>query len=266
MLADYQIALQALVNVCALQNRAEDEMTNPLIAAYFDESGKLHDHDLVTFAGYAAPFSDWEAFNQKWAAALAGTGMSHISMKDAIRYDGNFQSWMDRPDERNALLRKLAEIINSFEFASIVLPMTSSEFRALPEADRKRLKNVQYCGFEGAAKGILSVFPPTTPMHMVCDLSEEYAPECVRLFNILRANDEDFKRRCFAISFADDSRTPPLQAADMLAYCSRFRHNETLKRDPIVDEVAAILATRAATTKYYVFKAGISKPGSGYFE
>ena len=61
---------------------------------------------------------------------------------------------------------------------------------------------------------------------LICDLSEEYAKECLRLFTRLRS--QTVYRQFFpALTFADDEEYSPLQVADMLAYC---RREEKIKR------------------------------------
>jgi len=104
-------------------------------------------------------------------------------------------------------------------------------------------------------------------LHIVCDLSEEYSEKCIKLFHKLRARNSLIKARCFGISFADDARHGGLQAADLIAYCSRADHlRATWEPEPIVEELITILATHKSPARWFVWKARAGGIGHGELE
>jgi hypothetical protein len=186
-------------------------------------------------------------------------------MKDAMNLRGTFETWHDRIDDRDSLLLTLSKL--AAEAFIVVAPMSTDDFKALPQTQREKLGgNPQYCGFEVSIKGLLREYP-SRGIHLVCDLSEEYAEKCIRLYHRLRARDQDAKNRCFAITFADDRNTPHLQAADLVAYCSRANHMRSNRPvEPIVEQVIAILGLNRSSTNYFVYRAGGEGLGAGEFE
>jgi len=232
------------------------------LLAYLDESGKLHDKEFVSFAGYATGPDHWDDFSREWRFAFNRTGVRSVRMQDAVDFRGQFAGWRDhRHTQRDALLLRLAETIESFELASVFLPISLVEFKDLSENDQKHWKSLSRCGFVGVIKCLLTLFPSTVAFHMIYDLSEDYSAKCVRLFNLLRVRDQDIRRRCWAITFADDERTPPLQAADMLAYCSRAARAGFVGYDSIVAQVTEVLMRRVHITEWFEFKGGGARLG-----
>jgi len=66
--------------------------------------------------------------------------------------------------------------------------------------------------------------------------------DCLDLYIKLRNQNLDLRERCIAITFAEDEHFPPLQMADMLAYCVRVRHSQetTPKAEPVIKKILAI--------------------------
>jgi uncharacterized protein DUF3800 len=126
--------------------------------------------------------------------------------------------------------------------------------------------DLQYCGLETCIRGALAHFTDSA-LHTICDLSEQYAQTCVALFNKLRAKSAECKARCIAITFADDTQTPGLQAADMVAYCARANAvRSTIAVEPIVDKIIALFEDAESERKYFVYRVGGAGLGHGEFE
>ena len=41
-----------------------------VLHGFFDESGKYHQHDVVTFSGFLATYKQWTKLQEKWENAL----------------------------------------------------------------------------------------------------------------------------------------------------------------------------------------------------
>jgi hypothetical protein len=224
--------------------------------AFFDESGKLANTEVVAFGGCVGPMDATAEFSRGWEAFLVKNGLMYTSMKDAMHFRGPYLGWKDNPSKRDDVLRGLARFLADSRLFMIATPMTTAEFKGLPQAQREKFWNdVEYAGLEACIIGVLSQSPRIF-VNAICDLSEEYSEKCIKLFHKLRARDEVIKTRCVAITFADDKRTSGLQAADMIAYCSRANHQRSkIPPDPLIDELVSILASHGTSEDLFAWKA-----------
>jgi uncharacterized protein DUF3800 len=249
-------------------SRGEDINTMPLAMACCDESGKLHDSKFVAFAGCIAFDQHWAVFEVKWRERITKENIAYVSMKDAIHFRNEFSGWKERTEERDQLLKDLATI--GMDLIGFWIPMVidTDRFKAMPEQKRKRLKNPQYMGFEGCVKAIIKGSPRQDVfLNLYCDLSEEYAETCLKLFQRMRFKEPELKQRCVAITFADDTKLGPLQLADMMAYCARADHLRHVdKPDSIVEELLAIFRREKTTEGYTLVYGSEDALGNGTIE
>jgi hypothetical protein len=86
-----------------------------LTVACFDESGKFNDSDVVAFSGCASTQSGIDKFAEDWGKNLREKGISHLSMKDALRFEGPFAGWEHRTAERDDILRSFAHLTSKIQ-------------------------------------------------------------------------------------------------------------------------------------------------------
>jgi Protein of unknown function (DUF3800) len=230
-----------------------------MLSVFFDESGKLADTDYVVFAGAVGFDEQWSVMAQKWAITIAQRGLTHISMKEAIRLEGPFAKWAGREVERDDLLVSLINIATPIIGFYVVASVSSLAFRSLPVEQSRKLKNPQYCGFEACLKQTLT--KSKGPINSWCDSSEEYAVECLKLYAQLRRKDAEFKQRCVSIRFAEDQVFPPLQLADVVAYCARQKVSGNTPL-PVVQRILDIIDNQAQTNNMTYLRDGAGL-GSG---
>jgi hypothetical protein len=203
--------------------------------AYFDESGKFADSKIVAYGGVVARKDVLDVLGHLWQARTQKSDIRHFSMKDAMNFEGSFKGWRDRIADRNELLLDLCALIRDVDRVSTA--MTVAQFKAQTPDIRRRFGDLNYCGFESCMAKILSRHPSDNFM-LTCDLSEEYAENTVKLFNKLRSLNATVKKRCLALTMADDEHFPALQAADMIAYCTRAAALSSERTpDPIVADL-----------------------------
>jgi len=220
------------------------------VVAAFDESGKLADTEYVVFAGSVATYEEWDVVSGKWMDILGKAGIDYVSMKEAMHAHGQFSDWKNRTDERDALLISLAEMFHSLIKYHVATPMENAHFKRLPPQVRKLLKNPQYCGFESCIRQVAASLPDNYVAQLMCDCSEEYAVECLKMYLRLRRSSDEFKSRCVAMVFCEDENSPPLQAADMLAYCLRADYSRSTSTPPkVIDELLRIFRSDGEITK-----------------
>jgi hypothetical protein len=236
-----------------------------VILLALDESGKLDNTEDVVFGGCMFENAESHRFGEKWNGRLDESRIYSLHMKDAMRLGGDFRGWNE--PGRDNLLRGLATLAAQSRPMPMLVaaPMSTKEFRALPQADQERLKNPVYCGFEGCVRAAVDSIPRGEPhsLQIVCDLSEEYSVQVLRLFHKLRSRSEEVKRRCHGLFFADDRYVPILQLADMFAYVCRAFHAGK-PPEIILDILELLTGKRTIESKSrMVYEAGEIDLGSG---
>jgi hypothetical protein len=147
----------------------------------------------------------------------------------------------------------------------VAVPIPAKEFRALPQADQERLKNPVFFGFEGYVRAAVDSIPSGEPhsLQIVGDLSEEYSIQVLKPFHKLRSRNEEIKRRCHGLFFADDRYVPILQLGDMFAYVCRAFHAGN-PPEIILDIIELLTGKRTIEAKSrMVYEAGEIDLGSG---
>jgi hypothetical protein len=183
--------------------------------AAFDESGKLADTDIVVFAGSVATADHWSVLCDCWLRALGEIKVPYLSMKDAMHLRGPWRELYE--SVRDSVLVKLAEKLDELAGFHIAAPMSSKEFRALPQSARQMLKDPQYCGFEACIRGMVEgIRNPALKVAFYYDSSEQYAEGCLKLYQRVRAKNAAIKHRCVSLTFTENEQYPLIQAADML--------------------------------------------------
>jgi len=212
--------------------------------AYFDESGKLADKNLVVFAGCVASVADWQSFSERWPGTLGP--VRYIHMKEAMRLEGEFKHITD--GDRDDLLVAAAELAVQRYAFSFHVPVVSAKFRALPDKLQQRLKDPVYCGFEGLLRNLansaanIQVQSGREYSHsfqLYADSSEQYSVQILKLYHRLRMMYQDMRERFQSITFAEDEHFPPLQVADMIAYCRRCEEAGELDR-PVLKKLLEV--------------------------
>lgn len=238
-----------------------------LIVTYFDETKKLQDAGTsVVFGGCAAEVEYWDEFIKRWSIALGDSGIRCVKMSAAMAYKDDFYGWRERQTDRDDLLFKLATIIQDAPILKVTCPLLAGDFESLPESQRKKLKDPQYCGFEICVRRVMESYPNDV-FQIGCDLTENYAEECIHLFNLIRTKEPDLRKRLIGICFGDDAAYAPLQAADMIAYCARAiaeRERFGQEVQPIVQKISKLFESGDVKHGYYVYKAG--SQGLGFAE
>ena len=234
----------------------------PILSAFLDESGKFSNKEVVGLAGLVGESQHWHEFQTKWLARLTEDGLNYSSMKNALYFTGEFESWRGDELRRDALLHDLCQLILEQPLLRIVAIVKSSDFKRLPEVEQKRLGNDPiYAAFEGMVVQILASAPDAT-LHICYDLSEEYSEKCVKLFHKLRVLVPLAKDRCAAIAFADDTLHAGIQAADMMASCLRSEHTPSESPAEIVLKLAERFRTQGRRV-YNQFVYSILELGQG---
>jgi hypothetical protein len=196
-----------------------------VLHCYLDESGKFHDHSVVSLCGFVGDRSQIEGFQNRWRELLRYHGMRSMKMAKAVRFGVSLGARRKATglENRKTALSNFIECITDNFSVGINLAVDVPGFQALNEAQRKAMGGEpHYLAFKRVLGEIVRYYKePDIRVAVVCDDEQSYSPECYRILNALRSQHHDFQRKVISICFADDDYFVPLQAADMLAYLVR---------------------------------------------
>lgn len=262
MSVDYDFECKSLAKFLrAFTSDLDNTPTMSVFTVFADESGKQSDLNAssVAIGGIVVPTDEQDGLARKWAETM-GNSVKHISMKEAMSFNGQFKNWDDRVNDRDDLLEALAKVAFDRSMSIVGSTLDVVEFKSLPQEQQKRLRNVIYAAFESICRNICVVGDQRqdrTRFHLVYDLSEEYSVQMLRLFHRIRMTSIHYRDTIRSISFVDDEISPGLQAADMVAYCLRQRQlNAETARTGIVGRLCEILFPANFDVRYITYSPG----------
>ena len=200
----------------------------PRITAYFDESYDREHSHMFALAGWAAWDVEWELFDLAWRAVLADYGVRDLHMREYESMWGDFMGW-----DSARKVRFLSALIDTFEAsAAPPSPGPIGFWSALPLKDYDRLIGGRPLKWEDDPTFLcflhciqrLLPFTNGTPGEVRIDFVFDWNPKLEQrtraIFSQLRIVPvlSEFCHRLGDVRFASRRDTPPLQAADLLAY------------------------------------------------
>jgi hypothetical protein len=194
------------------------------LVAYFDESGKFRDHDLISFAGFMADPYAWEHFNAQWRALLRQHGLAALHAVKALRFAGPLSTKMPAKglDARLRVLDRFISAIQLHVEFGVACVVDASAFRSLDDRRRRTLKDPQYVAFRCVLGEMGAHVSNDDAVSLMCDDEEHYSVECYKIFTGIRKADHRVRRHFISIGFGDDYHFPQLQAADLFARLLRL--------------------------------------------
>lgn len=182
-------------------------------------------------AGFISTAESWASFSDTWTAELrAGKPINYLKMREANSRDGEFDGWTKA--EVSEKLTRLKAVIDYFEPMSFHNSMSrSADWEALKAVAPRGLGNAHFsctfaivssvCRFVASQKHpnkIEFIFDTQAEIEDEVDLFFEYMTESIpKEARILIARNPRYE---------DDKTFAPLQAADMLAWHLRRRHED----------------------------------------
>ncbi len=196
-----------------------------VLHCYLDESGKFHDHTIVSLCGFVGERLQIGNFQVRWEELLRRYGMRSIKMAKAVRFTkplGTREKAIGL-ENRKVVLSNFVECITDNLPVAIYVAADVSGFAALSESEKKAMGGEpHYLAFMRVLGEIVNFYKdPNVQLSVVCDDEQSYSPRCYAIMNQIRSKHSEFRRKIVSLCFADDEYFVPLQAADMLAYLVR---------------------------------------------
>jgi hypothetical protein len=200
------------------------------LSAMFDESGKFKDCEQVVFAGFIGEQDKWNGFSHDWNVRLlrnmprVGGQLPFLHMVELNRRHKKSSDSVEKL-MLETLVADLAQVICKYATEGFANSITVADFNALDPIARARYKDPFYYAFEAGVKSISTsaALGEKDNVMLICDDSEEYSVDCLRAYRRMKQKQPDLLLRVPCITFGDDKQYPPLQAADMYAYCVRSK-------------------------------------------
>jgi hypothetical protein len=197
-----------------------------IIAAYFDESGKQHDHPVVTFCGVCAPLSKIRHFEQDWEGLLRYYKLEELHMSEVASPSKQVSIKLPpQPlSQRIEALKPFVDCINDHLEVGLIQAWDVAGFNSLPQKAKKALGDPTDPYYTAFARGLIELadyVQEDDHISLICDDDAETAWNCYTHYRGIRKVREDIKNKTVSLAFADSAVFPALQAADMSAWLAR---------------------------------------------
>jgi len=182
-------------------------------------------------AGFISTADNWALFSDAWMAELrSGKPINYLKMREANSRDGEFQGWTQA--EVSEKLARLKQVIDYFEPVSFHNSMSrSADWKAFSAIAPRGLGNAHFsCTFgivSSICRFIASQKHPNK-IEFIFDTQAEIEDEVDLFFDYMAEGIPAEARALIArkLRYEDDKMFAPLQAADMLAWHLRRRHED----------------------------------------
>ncbi|HEY1926624.1 MAG TPA: DUF3800 domain-containing protein [Caulobacteraceae bacterium] len=206
------------------------------LEAYVDDSASDVADRRLFLAGYINSAERWTAFSQAWNAELAAPpAIAYFKMAEAQNLRDEFKGWSEA--DRDAKVLALARLIPEFRCWSAHASVSRSEYATLlAPASPAPLKTPYFCCWWMLIDTVaryhqsldLGDVPPT---HFTFDQQGGLGDDAALWYPWIKAAQTDIQAQIGERPvFRDDKLFPAIQAADMLAWHLRRRHERDEQR------------------------------------
>jgi hypothetical protein len=211
-----------LVEVCGLV--LPEDTFLAFVQCYVDESGKFHDHQILSLCGFAGTTDQVETLDSGWRSLLRSNGMKSLHMKKAARFsqDLGTRNKARGLENRKTALISFVECARDNMEVAVHVGVDIVAFKSLP-ADAQAVLggDAYYLAFQHLLWELLHYYGPSGQVSLVCDDEQYYGQRCHAILAKLKAKYKEYQKGIVSISFADDEVFTALQAADLFAYLVR---------------------------------------------
>ena len=214
---------------------AQESEWTMVVSAYFDESGKYKDKDVVSFGGVSSFNSDFTDFSQEWLRLLRINGLRELTCKKALKPNVPLSAKNSEigVESRIADLLPFVACIRKHLQVVLGLAFDARSFRNLPGNYLKFLgPDPTYTAFMRALLRVLEFTPPDDRIVVVCDDEEKTAWHFYQMYRRIKRIWPSAKKQLVALSFADDTFLFGLQASDLVASIIRLEAHRALLNKP----------------------------------
>jgi hypothetical protein len=204
--------------------------------AHIDESGKHHQHEIVSFVAMCAADDRLAEFNDAWRAILRRYGLDTLHMVKVTKTK-KFSPNVPAPStaERIEALKSFADCINTKLEAGFGMAIDVPAFRNLSKGMRAGLGNHEdpyHVAFIRVLLEIAGYVHEDNKISLLTDYDMETGWETFRSYKGMRHTYPELRKKTIALSYVGDEHFPAVQAADMVAYLVRLEAKWLFHRIP----------------------------------
>jgi hypothetical protein len=230
---------EVLALVSGLPAPERNEQLLLMFQIYVDESISTQP-PIYVLAGHISTAEKWARFSDEWKQRLDMTPrLEYFKMSEAMGSpSGQFAGFSD--ESVNEKLRMLDSLIQEYATGSIACTLNQEEYAQIfgsPRVPKEMRSPYYFLAFEmmrGLAK-FQSHFAIDKPIDFIFDEQVGQAEKIVSAWNDFKAQSPFGANLGSATIFRDEKRFLPLQAADMLAWFVRRRHEEHIAGLPRIE-------------------------------
>ena len=215
-----------LIGMMNLIRDGEKQGESTVFHCSMDDFGTCENDGIRGFAGYVAQKDCWVRFNFRWQEVLDSLGLAYLH---TARYLNEFPLLGDKPKTDEDDYRILepflqvvrGEILERGGFGVIVLTECAA-YESFTNEEKIWIRPPARNSFEmfigAVCKQVSPVLGRHNPIAFQIDETDvpENSMELLDSWNILKKQNDLYRKSLGAICFADDTMLRPLQAADML--------------------------------------------------
>jgi len=199
-----------------------------MLKAFVDDSGSGGDSRCFVLAGYVSTVDKWDAFDALWIDALnTHPRIGYFKASEAESLKGQFAGFTEQT--KNTKIDILIDVIRRCAEWPVCARLRQSDYDDLVRGRvPKRWDSPYYFLFQiliGSCVTLERFHGDSEPMEFVFDSSERFDKMSHNLVKTFY--NREFFRGVINVTYRDDKKVPPLQAADLYAWQTRRAYSVT---------------------------------------
>ncbi len=186
-----------------------------MLSVYLDDSGSHDESTVCVLAGAVSPPDRWERLTRLWVSVLAAFGVTDFHASDCANGGGSFRGWA--ADRRYDLYGRLARITRRHVAFRTWVAVFMDDYRANFLREKRESLPISICAMGCASR----LRPLALGRDIYIPYVFDHAPKAGRIYRVfedlIRQGKRDFYRMGM-LSKGVRVASPPLQAADLIAY------------------------------------------------
>jgi hypothetical protein len=201
-----------------------------MFAAYFDAGGTATRGGVMSIAGFVSDVRKWKRFETEWTKILDRESVSCFHMTDFVSSQGQFKSWAEQGNRRRRFIADLVQCARKHTNKAFGGALVLSAYDAL----NRRYQLQECAGYPYALCGNYCI-------KMVRKWQMKNRIKNVDfLFERGDEHQSDLTRICHADGiiplYPSKEEAIPCQAADLLAWRTRYGFEQALNPEKLTDE------------------------------
>jgi len=190
-----------------------------MLTAYFDESGTHRESKITAIAGFIGDAETWGSVTSDWHAALAKYNVDSFHMAPCEAGRGEFAT--ANRETRLRLPDELSDLLCRDDLFGFGVGVVNEDWQSVVKgAFLERFPTPYSLCFEGCIQQLLAwmgKYNAVEPVRLVFAEQNEYRDRAKEVHENYR-RDSRYGAILQSFTFEQAKQSPPLQAADMLAY------------------------------------------------